>query len=91
MESRGFVIIFGTEHNTPQLMPLTVRASDKQLDPYLEKVAWEGACIVAAHQYLKSMGEEGFIDEKGFARTDSKQEFSILGKAVIERYLSQNQ
>ncbi|MBN2214784.1 MAG: hypothetical protein JW723_11115 [Bacteroidales bacterium] len=89
MEDRGFVIVFGTEHNTPQLIPLTVRASDKQLDPWLEKIAWEGACIVAAHQYLKSRGKEGFIDEKGLARTDKKQEFILLGKAVIERYLSE--
>ncbi|HJX71676.1 MAG TPA: hypothetical protein VJ346_06985 [Bacteroidales bacterium] len=91
MENRGFVVIFGTEHNTPQLMPLTVKASDKQLDPYLEKVAYEGACIVAAHQYLKCRGEEGFIDENGLAKTGRRTEFSILGKAVIEKYLSENQ
>ena len=88
MENRGFVILFGTEHNTPQLMPLTVKASDKQLDSYLEKVAYEGACIVAAHQYLKSWDKEGFIDNNGLAKTSHKKEFVILGKAVIEKYLS---
>ncbi len=89
MESRGFVVIFGTEHNTPELIPLTVKASDKTLDYLLEKVAYEGACIVAAHQYLKSMGKEGFTDKKGLVKTGSKQEFILLGKAVIERYLSE--
>ncbi len=88
MENRGFIILFGTEHNTPQLMPLTVKASDHPLDTYLEKVAYEGACTVAAHQYLKSMGDEGFIDKNGLAKTSQKEEFAILGKAVIEKYLS---
>lgn len=90
MESRGFVIIFGTEHNTPKLMPLTVKASDKALDHQLEKVAYEGACIVAAHQYLKSRGKEGFTNKKGLVKTGSKDEFILLGKAVIEKYLSEN-
>lgn len=88
MEDRGFIILFGTEHNTPQLMPLTVKVSDKPLDSYLERVAYEGACIVAAHQYLKSRDKEGFIDNRGLARTSRKEEFIILGKAVIEKFLS---
>jgi hypothetical protein len=90
MEKRGFIIQFGTEHNTPQLIPLTVRASDYQLDSSLEKTAWEGACVVAANQYLKSKGMEGFIDKDGLAKTGSKEEFITLGKAVIEKHLSQN-
>jgi ferritin len=89
MEKRGFIILFGTEHNTPQLMPLTVKTSDRPLDSYLTKVAYEGACVVAAHQYLKSGKEEGFIDEKGMAKTSSKEEFVLLGKAVIEKFLSE--
>lgn len=88
MENRGFLILFGTEHNTPQMMPLTVKASDKVLDSSLERVAYEGACVVAAHQYLKAKGEEGFTEKSGLARLSEKNEFIRIGKAVVEKFLS---
>lgn len=88
MEARGFIINFGTEHNSPQLIPLTVRTADKELDNYLVEEAFNGACVVAAHQYLKARGEEGFIGANGLAKNSEKQEFIKLGKAVIEKYLT---
>jgi hypothetical protein len=62
---RGFVITFGTEHNTPSLEPLTVSARNGiSLDEMLQGINFEGACVIAAHQYLRAKGEAGY---PGFA------------------------
>ena len=90
MDERGFLINFGTEHNTPLLIPLTIVTSDAELDGYLQQVAFDGACVVAAHQYLRAKGEHGFVDENGLTKNKEKKEFSKLGKAVIEKYLKGN-
>ncbi len=59
-ESKGFIITFGTEHNTPDLIPLTVDTRGNiPLNTYLKKVNYEGTCIIAAHQHLRSGGLEG--------------------------------
>ena len=85
-DSKGFVITFGTEHNTPAMDPLTVSVGDGELDEYLLKVSYEGACVIAAHQYLRSIGELGFVDEKGKPNSD-RSEFVKLGDAVIRNYI----
>ncbi len=80
---RGFVITFGTEHNTPQLDPLKISCrGGEPLDEELKMINLEGAAIIAAHQYLTSMGEEGYLKDRK-ARTDEKEYFAELGKAVI--------
>jgi hypothetical protein len=59
-DSKGFIITFGTEHNTPELMPLTVSTRGNiPLDDYLKKVNYEGTCIIAAHQHLRASGLSG--------------------------------
>lgn len=78
-----FVITFGTEHNTPQLDPLKVSCrGGVPLDKELMEINYEGAAVIAAHQYLHSRGEEGYLKGRK-ARTDEKEEFVELGKAVI--------
>lgn len=80
---RGFVITFGTEHNTPKLDPLKISCrGGEPLDEELKRINYEGAAIIAAHQYLTAMGEEGYLKNKK-ARTDEKEYFADLGKAVI--------
>jgi hypothetical protein len=46
------------------------------------QINYEGAAVIAAHQYLHSLGEEGYLKERK-AKTDKKEEFVELGKAVI--------
>lgn len=87
-DRNGFVITFGTEHNTPELNPLTITARGKQLlDPELKRISFEGACVIAAHQYLHAQGQEGYINPDGSARKGDKENFVALGKAVIEKYI----
>ncbi len=60
-DQKGFIITFGTEHNTPELIPLTVDTrGNRPLDDYLKKVNFEGTCIIAAHQHLRTHGKKGF-------------------------------
>jgi len=63
---RGFTVTFGTEHNTPDCPPLTPCArGGVPFDPELERIAWEGACVLAAHQQLVREGKSGFVDGRG--------------------------
>lgn len=87
--SKGFVITFGTEHNTPKLDPLKVTAGGSaELDDNLKRIAYEGACVVAAHQYYRTKGETGYISAEGLPRVSEKDHFIKLGRAVIEHFIN---
>jgi hypothetical protein len=86
---RGFVITFGTEHNTPEMKPLRVSArGSAMLDDYLKGIAWEGACVIAAHQYLRADGRQGYVLPDGSHSIKQKKELASLGRYVIEYYLN---
>jgi len=89
--NKGFIITFGTEHNTPEMIPLTVSTRGSlPLDEKLKKIAWEGACIIAAHQYLRADGRQGYVLPDGKNSNEQKKELASLGKLVIEYYLNKN-
>jgi hypothetical protein len=86
---KGFVITFGTEHNTPELAPLTVSArGNVTLDDELKQISWNGACVIAAHQYLRAHGRQGYVLDDGNPSHDQRDELSNLGRVVIEYYLN---
>jgi hypothetical protein len=86
--SKHFLITFGTEHNTPQLDPMKVSCSGGiELDAELEQIGYEGACIIAAHQYLVAKGEEGYLDSEGVGKMKQYDEFATLGNAVIRHFI----
>ncbi len=86
--NKGFVILFGTEHNTPELIPLTCYTRGKKpLSPEIRCISYEGCCVVAAHQYLHAKGKEGFIDRHGAPKTDTRDLFIKTGNAVIHYYV----
>lgn len=83
----GFVITFGTEHNTPKLDPMKISCGRGiDLDDELKQINYEGAAIVAAHQYLIAKGKEGYL-KNGIAKITEKEFFIELGKAVIAKFL----
>ncbi len=83
-DKNGFVILMGTEHNSPGMIPLACGTRDgKPLNDFLRKVSWEGACVVAAHQYLRARGGEGYTDSRGRPLGDRKPYLASLGNAVI--------
>ncbi len=86
----GFVVLLGTEHNTPSLEPMKVSArGGVPIDDELSLAAYNGACVIAAHQYLRVKGDGTGYSPKGEAGKDKdlKAGLEELGKAVIERYL----
>lgn len=87
--SDNFVITFGTEHNTPELIPLKVDTRGHiDLDEELKKINYMGACVIAAHQYLRAKGAEGYADVNGKVKRDQIDEFRSLGSAVFNYYFS---
>lgn len=86
--SRNFLITFGTEHNTPQLDPMRVTCSGGiEMDATMEQIGYEGACIIAAHQYLITKGEEGYLNKEGVAKMKKYGDFAALGDAVIGYFI----
>ena len=81
----GFVVTFGTEHNAPGKQPIEVFAGNNTpLDDDLLKINYEGACIVAAHQYLFDRDGEGVLDENGVFKQKKRKEFAALGDKLIK-------
>jgi hypothetical protein len=82
-----FVITFGTEHNTPKLDPVKVCGGGGiELDDEMKQINYEGAAVVAAHQYLITNEQEGYL-KNGVAKVEEKAAFIELGKAVIAKFL----
>lgn len=85
---KGFVITFGSEHNTPKLDPMRITCKGGvELDDELKQINYEGTAIIAAHQYLLSLGMMGYLSN-GKAKMEEKAYFIELGKAVISKFLS---
>ena len=80
-----FVITFGTEHNTPELIPLKVDTRGHiDLDDELKEISYQGACVIAAHQYLRAKGEEGFIDSNGNVKKKSNRRIQKFGSGRVQ-------
>lgn len=88
--SKNFLITFGTEHNTPQLDPVKVSCSGGvDLDEDLERIGFEGACIIAAHQYLIAKNEQGYLNADGDAKIKEYDQFVELGQAIINHFIDE--
>ncbi len=86
---RNFVILLGTEHNTPDLLPLTVSCRNGiPLDEEMKRISYEGACIIAAHQYLKAKGNSGLTKADASTGITGKEQLITMGNAVIERFIT---
>lgn len=61
----GLIVMAGTEHNTPERIPLDPACVDGPVSDASRQAFWEGTCVVAAHQHLNAAGEPGFVDATG--------------------------
>lgn len=60
LEDEGFIVTFGSEHNTPAMEPIRLRTRDTEcLSNKLRAINWRGACRIAAHQAGLDTVEEG--------------------------------
>jgi hypothetical protein len=85
---KEYLITFGTEHNTPEIIPLAVTARGSEaLDNELKRIGWESVCIIAAHQYLRARGMQGYVLPDSNHSLSQKRELTFLGKLIIEFFL----
>lgn len=85
--SRDFIVLFGTEHNTPDLIPLTVSCRHRvPLTDELKKISSDGACIIAAHQYLRARNTDSGVSRWKELAPEEKISLLKLGKAVIYHF-----
>ncbi len=79
---QGFMVSFGTEHNTTAMNPLTVGcAFGTPLDYTLMDISFRGAACLAAHQYLVAREGSAYPGE-------SRDQMEQLGQAVLNYYFS---
>lgn len=95
MRQAGLVITAGTEHNTLDLLPIEPTClKGVPVPEEVKDIFWEGACVVAAHQFLTLHGRCGFVDSTGHPNPDYPDAdariaaFKALGESVIEAYLA---
>ena len=92
MRKAGLVVTAGTEHNTLDLIPMEPFCKDGDVPEEVRSICWEGACVVAAHQFLTLHGETGFVDDQGcpnagYASDDERiKAFAEIGAAVLQKY-----
>ncbi len=83
LRDAGLLVTAGTEHNTPELLPMApVCVGGEAIPEDVQEIFWEGACIIAAHQYLTAQGQPGFASGSSLA------EFRILGETVLANYFA---
>lgn len=77
---QGFVVSFGTEHNTTAMLPLTVSAfGGEPLDDRLREISFNGAAYQAAHHYLSVKEGPGY-------EPAGRETMEVLGRAVLDHY-----
>lgn len=85
--NQGFVVTFGTEHNTPAMEPIELFARNSTpLTPALLDINYKGACVVAAHQYLKAIEGKGYVDVSGRPDMANRAKYEALGNALIQYF-----
>ncbi|MFW6132376.1 MAG: hypothetical protein ACOC8F_00660 [Planctomycetota bacterium] len=90
---RGMIVVAGTEHNTQKLLPMEPTcAGGAPVPEELKDIFYEGACVVAAHQFLRLHGQTGYVDDAGRLNPDYAgdeqriADFAALGRAICRRY-----
>jgi hypothetical protein len=71
------------------MIPVKVSArGNVPVDISLKKIGWQSACVVAAHQYLRALGREGYIGRDNMPKTYERNKFAALGQLVIEYFIN---
>lgn len=86
---RGYAISLGSEHNTPGEFPVEVKVDGANpLPDNLKEVSYQGACVIAAHQYLHAKGKMGFVNLNGQRSIYSVEELARFGNAIIKYFIA---
>jgi hypothetical protein len=97
LRAAGLVVSAGTEHNTLDLIPFDpVCLKNEPVPADLKAIFYEGACVIAAHQFLTAHGEMGYVDVEGrlnpkYASQEARiADLARLGDTVFRSYLKMN-
>jgi hypothetical protein len=94
LRDAGLFVTAGTEHNTLDLIPIEPTCLGGESVPDdLQDIFWEGACVVAAHQFLTLHGLPGYVSDSD-GRPNAKygtaneriEAFRKIGAAVIGKF-----
>ncbi|MBA7637921.1 hypothetical protein ES703_45570 [subsurface metagenome] len=84
----GFIVTFGSEHNTPDLTPILLYTRDgSPLSNKMRRINYQGVCMIAAHQYLVAAEGDGYLDAEGHPKYENLEEYQALGNALIQHFL----
>ncbi len=84
LHDNGFVVTFGSEHNTPAPEPIELFAIGKTpLTARLKQINYEGACVFAAHQQRIRDGKQGYVD----LQCTNRDEFIYEGNEIIRNVI----
>ncbi|MFW6267843.1 MAG: hypothetical protein ACOC1E_01780, partial [Marinilabiliaceae bacterium] len=80
----GFLVTFGTEHNTPAMAPMVPAAKGQEEIPAdLLQYNVDSVCILLAHQYLMEKENTGWPGESGQPRYEDQQQFIQIGRQLL--------
>jgi len=89
--NNGFVVTFGTEHNTPAMEPVEVHVqANQKLSQAMVEINHKGASVIAAHQELVRQGKKGYINENGVADVAIRDEYVKMGNNIIKKTIEGN-
>jgi hypothetical protein len=85
LHEQGFVVTFGSEHNTPAMEPvkLSVRGG-RPLSQTLVEIGYAGACVIALHQHAVLNNKQGYLDPHGNADIARRDEYIKNGNRIIK-------
>jgi hypothetical protein len=93
LRAAGLIVLAGTEHNTLEMVPMDPACiGGAPIPEHLKGIFWEGACVVAAHQFLVAHGRIGYVDADGqpnaaYASAEERiTSFASLGAVVIHAF-----
>lgn len=83
--NNGFLVTFGTEHNTPAMEPLVPKAKGGvALSENLLWINFQSVSIILAHQYLTAKTGYGWLDPtSGIPNMENKDKFIKIGWSII--------
>jgi hypothetical protein len=92
--TKGFFVTFGTDHDSPGIFSLKPSARNGcGLDKDLLDWGYEGACILAAHQEVRTCKRTGFVDDQGKIAVSKVQmkDFIHVGKEAVKKITGKKQ
>lgn len=86
----GFLVTFGTEHNTPAMAPMVPMAKGQEEIPAeLLQYNIDSVCILLAHQYLMEKENKGWFGKSGQPLYEEQKSFIQTGQQLLHFIFSE--